>query len=143
MKEDTSLANSISVFAEGLKLEGNIEAINDVRVDGIILGNISSKRKVMVGGTGKIIGNIDANEVCVMGEITGDLHVKGLAKIGSTGKLKGNIVSEKIQIEEGADVEATLTKVGSSQKEERDNSFGKMKELELNKSKPSPMEKVK
>ena len=52
----------------------------------------------MVGPTGKVMGNINANEVCVMGEITGDLHVKDLAKIGSTGIFKETSYQQKSKL---------------------------------------------
>src|SRR5690606_21002094 len=117
IQEEVNLASSISVFADGLKLEGDVESLGDVRVDGYILGNVSSQRKVMIGEKGKITGNIKAQEVYVMGVMTGDIVVEGLAKIGSTGKYKGNIVSAAIEIESGAEVEGTLSKTGSLQKE--------------------------
>jgi len=126
IQEEVNLASSISVFAEGLKLEGDVESLSDVRVDGSILGNVSSQRKVMIGEKGKITGNIRAQEVCVMGVMTGDIVVEGLAKIGSTGKYKGKIVSASIEIEPGADVEGTLSKTGGLQKEE-ENYLKKMK----------------
>src|SRR5690606_3536829 len=117
LQEEANLASSISVFAEGLKLEGDVESLSDVRVDGYILGNVSSQRKVMIGEKGKITGNIKAQEVCVMGEMTGDIVVEGLAKIGANGKFKGNIVSASIQIESGAEVEGTLSKNPNLQNE--------------------------
>jgi cytoskeletal protein CcmA (bactofilin family) len=141
MKEENSSVNSITVLGEGLKLDGNIEAVNDVRVDGVIIGNVSSKKKVMVGATGHVEGSIHANEVCVMGDLKGDLHVVGLVRIGPTGKYKGTIVSAKIQIEEGADVEATITKAKRSQ-EVVGHSVGKTKELDPAKPKSSPIEKL-
>src|SRR5690606_13624277 len=110
-QEEHNLASSISVFAAGLKLKGDVDATNDVRIDGIMEGNISSGRKVMIGASGHLKGNIKAEEVHVMGEMKGDLYAKGLAKVGATGKFNGSIISSQIEIEQGADVEASLTKI--------------------------------
>lgn len=117
IQEEVNLASSISVFAEGLKLEGDVESLSDIRIDGSILGNVISQRKVMIGEKGKITGNIQAQEVCIMGVMTGDIKVEGLAKIGATGKYRGKIVSSSIQIEPGAEVEGTLARAQSAKEE--------------------------
>lgn len=145
MQEEVNLAGSISVFAAGLKLKGDVDAPNDVRIDGTMEGNVSSDRKVMIGATGKIKGNIKAQEVHVMGEMKGDVYAKGLAKIGSTGKFNGSIISAHIEIEQGADIEASLTKireVREMKKEEGSNLLDKIKELGPNHQKSSPKDKI-
>lgn len=144
-QEEYNLASSISVFAAGLKLKGDVEALNDVRIDGTMEGNISSERKVMIGASGKLKGNIKAQEVHVMGEMKGDLYAKGLAKVGSTGKFNGSIISSQIEIEQGADIEASLTKIRAikePKKEEGNNLLDKIKELGPNNSRTLPKDKA-
>jgi cytoskeletal protein CcmA (bactofilin family) len=142
-QEEHNLASSISVFAAGLKLKGDVDAPNDIRIDGFMEGNISSGRKVMIGASGQLKGNIRAEEVHVMGEMKGDLYAKGLAKVGATGKFNGSIISAQIEIEQGADVEASLTKirpVKEIKKEDGINLLDKIKELGPNHSKTIPKE---
>lgn len=127
--EETSTPDSISVFAAGLKVEGDVDATNDLRIDGYVVGNISANKKVLVGGTGKVEGNIYAREVYIMGEVRGDLQVFGLAKIGATGKVRGIIVSAEIQIEPGADVEGTLKKMSLDNKPPIDNALRKTRDF--------------
>lgn len=144
-QDELSLASSISVFAAGLKLKGDIDAPNDVRIDGFMEGNISCGRKVMIGASGQLKGNIKAQEVHVMGEMKGDLYAKGLAKVGATGKFNGSIISSQIEIEQGADVEASLTKirpVKEIKREEGSNLLDKIKELGPTNSKTIPREKT-
>lgn len=144
-QEEYNLASSISVFSAGLKLKGDVDATNDVRIDGTMEGNISSERKVMIGASGKLKGNIKAQEVHVMGEMKGDLYAKGLAKVGATGKFNGSIISSQIEIEQGADIEASLTKirpVKEMKKEDGSNLLDKIKELGPNHSKTIPKEKT-
>lgn len=144
-QEEHSLASSISVFAAGLKLKGDVDAPNDVRIDGIMEGNISCGRKVMIGASGQLKGNIKAQEVHVMGEMKGDLYAKGLAKVGATGKFNGSIISSQVAIEQGADVEASLIKIRAvkePKKEDGNNLLGKIKELGPNNSKTFPREKT-
>lgn len=145
LQEEINLANSISVFAAGLKLKGDVDALSDVRIDGTMEGNLSSTRKVMIGATGKLKGNIKAQEVHVMGEMKGDVYAKGLAKIGSTGKFNGSIISSQIEIEQGADIEASLTKirdVKEIKKDEGNNILDKIKELGPNHLKAIQKDKI-
>lgn len=144
-QDEYNLASSISVFAAGLKLKGDVEAPNDVRIDGTMEGNISSERKVMIGASGILKGNVKAQEVHVMGEMKGDIYAKGLAKVGSTGKFNGSIISSQIEIEQGADIEASLTKirpVKEMKKEDGGNLLDKIKEFGPNHSKIIPKEKT-
>lgn len=144
-QEEYNLASSISVFAAGLKLKGDVDAPNDIRIDGTMEGNVSSERKVMIGATGKLKGNIRAKEVHVMGEMKGDLYAKGLAKVGSIGKFNGSIISSQIEIEQGADIEASLTKIRAVKeikKEEGGNLLDKIKELGPNNLKAVPKDKI-
>ena len=114
---ETSSASSISILGSGLKLVGDLEATNDIRIDGIVLGNISCNKKIMVGETGKVTGDLHAQEVHVMGEVLGDIFSAGPATIGTAATVKGAIISAKIQIDLGADVEGSLTKTGANKEE--------------------------
>lgn len=110
------MASATSVFAAGLNVSGDIEALSDIRIEGDIKGNVTTRKKLIVGTSGYVKGNILAGEVCVMGEVTGDFTILGLAKFTSNAKVRGNIVSQSIEIEEGADMEVTLKRIKPEQK---------------------------
>lgn len=102
-----------SFFAEGFKMIGDLESTCDIRVEGVIEGNISTTKKVVVGKTGHVIGNVKAANLCVMGEFIGDAFVGELAKIEASAYITGNLQSVNFQIEPGATVEANLKKISS------------------------------
>jgi cytoskeletal protein CcmA (bactofilin family) len=104
-------AGSTSFFAESFKMLGNISAENDIRIEGIIHGNVSTSKKIVVGKTGKIIGQVRASHLHVLGEIVGEIYIADLVRIGPSAFVEGCIVSRNIQIEPGAMVEATLKKL--------------------------------
>lgn len=114
--EELNLADSTSFFAKGFKITGNIDANNDVRIDGTVKGNITTTKKVIIGATGSVIGNVDATNISLMGEISGDLKISGLAMIGYTAKINGTITAEKLQIEAGAIIEAEIKRFNSPSK---------------------------
>jgi cytoskeletal protein CcmA (bactofilin family) len=114
--EEIENASATSVFAAGLNVNGDIEAMSDIRIEGDIKGNVTTKKKLIVGTAGYVKGNILAGEVCIMGEVYGDFTVLGLAKFTSNAKVRGNITSQSIEIEEGADMEVTLRRIKLEQK---------------------------
>ncbi|WP_375585460.1 polymer-forming cytoskeletal protein [Cyclobacterium xiamenense] len=111
IQEEMEMASATSVFAPGLSIKGDIEATSDIRIEGDICGNVVTQKKVIVGVSGSVKGDIHASEICVMGEVLGDLFIKGLARFTAEAKMKGTVYSEKIGIEAGADVEVTVSKL--------------------------------
>jgi cytoskeletal protein CcmA (bactofilin family) len=115
--EKLDKAGSTSFFAESFKMLGNISAENDIRIEGIIQGDVSTSKKIVVGKTGQIIGNVKASNLHVLGEIIGEIYISDLVRIGSSAVVNGSIFSRNIQIESGAIVEATLKKLTSTNSE--------------------------
>nr|MBI1230870.1 hypothetical protein [Cytophagales bacterium] len=109
--EKLNKAGNTTFFAETFRMLGNISAENDIRIEGVIHGNVSTSKKIVVGKTGRIIGNVKASDLHVLGEIIGEIHIRDLVRIGSSAIVEGCIVSRNIQIEPGALVEATLKKL--------------------------------
>lgn len=116
-------AGKTSFFAEGLKLNGDVVSDNDVRVDGVIYGNVSTTKKVIVGREGYIFGNVKALNLLVMGDITGEIVVSELVEIESTGSINGKLFFKNLQIDRGALIEATLKRLKKSSFEIDDESI--------------------
>lgn len=112
--EEQSIVDSTSFFAKGVTLEGNINANNDIRIEGTIEGNIKTGKKVIVGTTGSIIGNVNAANIHLMGEVSGDIFISDLARIGETARINGTITADKLQIDPGAIIEAAIKRFSTS-----------------------------
>jgi len=110
IQAEMEMANSTSVFAPGLTIKGDIEAVSDIRIEGDVYGDVTTQKKIIIGISGKVEGDIKASEICVMGEVLGDLFIEGLARFTSEAKMRGKVYSEKIEIESGADMEVLLSK---------------------------------
>jgi cytoskeletal protein CcmA (bactofilin family) len=52
-----AIAGSKLVLAETAVVEGNIQA-DDVMIDGYVKGDIAAKTRVVISGTGRVLGNI-------------------------------------------------------------------------------------
>ncbi len=94
----------VNVIANGTQLEGNIVTSGDIRVDGIVKGNIVSKAKVIVGREGRVEGNVTCANVEIEGHVNAEsLNVSNLLSLKATANMIGNIVTGKIAIEPGAE----------------------------------------
>ena len=74
----------------------------DIRIDGSLKGNLSTKGKVVIGPTGKINGEIICKNSEVSGIIEGKITVSQLLNLKASSKIFGDIVTSKLAIEPGA-----------------------------------------
>ncbi len=101
-KNDATDSASINLIGNGTNITGDIKSNGDVRIDGILTGNITINGKLVVGSTGKIEGNIICQNADISGEIKGKINVSELLILKASAKLVGDIVTGKISIEPNA-----------------------------------------
>ncbi|HEV2388926.1 MAG TPA: polymer-forming cytoskeletal protein [Candidatus Acidoferrales bacterium] len=95
----------MSSIAEGLKIKGEVQGTEDLRVDGEIEGRISLPNAVVViGPKGRVAGDVQAREIVLEGASRGNLVARERVRVAATGKLEGDIAAERVVIEEGARV---------------------------------------
>lgn len=93
----------LNMIVEGSKIIGDIITESNLRIDGEVLGNVSSASKVVVGKTGFIKGNLTCSDADIEGRIEGVLKIEGLLSLRTTANVEGEITTSKFQVEEGAD----------------------------------------
>jgi cytoskeletal protein CcmA (bactofilin family) len=101
-KNNATESASINLIGNGTNITGDIKSNGDVRIDGILHGNISISGKLVVGSTGKIEGNIICQNADISGEIKGKVSVSEMLVLKASAKLVGDIVTGKISIEPNA-----------------------------------------
>ncbi len=95
-------ANKINMISVGTTIEGSINSNENIRFDGNLIGNLTTKGKVFVGQTGKVTGEIRCKNCEVEGVIDGKVVVEELLSLRSMSKLFGEIKTGKLAIEPGA-----------------------------------------
>ncbi|AWG42636.1 hypothetical protein CR532_01265 [Candidatus Borreliella tachyglossi] len=88
--------------------KGELNSNNFIRIDGDFIGAINSTKRVIVGETGRIKSNINANEVVVSGIVLGNIHASNKIKIFGSGCIIGNISCRSIEVEEGAIIDGYM-----------------------------------
>jgi len=90
----------------GLKLEGELVFSGRIRFEGELSGRIRGE-SIVVGDTGVLKGEIQAEEVVCFGKLEGIIRVRHL-DLRSTGFVRGEIFTERLTVEEGARIEGTI-----------------------------------
>jgi len=94
--------NKINMIGVGTSIEGNITSSENIRFDGILVGNLITKGKVFIGQSGKVVGEIRCKNCEVEGVVEGKVVVEELLSLRAMSKLYGDIHTGKLAIEPGA-----------------------------------------
>ena len=96
---DEVKAGSTTIIGAGTTITGNIQSNGDIRIDGILKGNLLSKAKVLVGAEGMVEGDIDGKQADILGKVTGKVKVADLLHLHGKAVIDGDICAAKLQIE--------------------------------------------
>jgi len=97
---DNSNANhSTTLIGAGTTITGNIEAIGDIRIDGILKGNIIARAKVFIGPDCIIEGDLEGEQADILGRVEGRIRVNDLLHIGGKAIILGDIHATKLFME--------------------------------------------
>jgi len=94
--------NAINLIGVGTEIKGDISSNGDIRIDGILQGNLKTKGKVVIGETGSVKGEIKCKNSDVEGSIEGKIHVSELLSLKATSNITGDIIARKLAIEPGS-----------------------------------------
>lgn len=99
---ETETTTAINLIGAGTEITGDVNSNGDIRIDGILTGNLKTAGKVVVGETGRVNGEIDCKNSEVLGEIHGKIKVSDLLSLKATSKIFGDILTKKLAIEPGS-----------------------------------------
>lgn len=90
------------IIASGTRIEGKFTTTEDIRLDGTIIGEVACKKRVVMGKTGKVEGNIETVDSAVRGNVKGEIKVSGTLHLHETAKIDGTIIARKMIVDSGA-----------------------------------------
>ncbi len=91
-----------SLLSKKVKIEGNIQGDEDLRVEGHFKGTIKVVGDFFVGQSGVVEADVEADNIVIQGQITGNVLARKQLEIQSTGQLLGDCQAKSIDIREGA-----------------------------------------
>lgn len=93
---------AINLISNGTEITGDIKSNGDIRIDGLLTGNLTTKGKVVIGPTGKVKGEVYCKNSEVSGAVEGRICVSQLLTLKTDSKISGDIITFKLSIEPGA-----------------------------------------
>ena len=94
--------DKLNRIVDGALIKGDITVITSIRIDGTVEGNINCAAKLVLGESGKIVGNILSQNAEIEGHIEGEMVIQDRLVLKSAARIIGNIDTQSIIIEEGA-----------------------------------------
>jgi cytoskeletal protein CcmA (bactofilin family) len=105
----------------GTMIKGDITTDGDFRIDGVLVGSIQCKGKIVIGQTGSIDGNIVCQNADISGKVKAQIQVEQLLILKSTAELTGDVTTDKLSIEPGAKFSGSCDMDGGLLKKNRPN----------------------
>jgi cytoskeletal protein CcmA (bactofilin family) len=87
---------------EGTKISGNLGGTGHSIILGEVEGDCNLAGTLVVGETGRWVGNINAKSIVIAGTVEGEIVADEKLEILSTAKIKGTICAKTLAIAEGA-----------------------------------------
>jgi len=96
-----------SILAPGTKIKGDISSDTDLRLDGVMEGNIVTEGKVILGSASSIMGNITCSNAEISGAVKGNVMAPEQLSLKSQSRIDGTITTSTLIIESGAILNGT------------------------------------
>jgi cytoskeletal protein CcmA (bactofilin family) len=91
---ETPGSKTLTIIAEGVKIEGKIYSKGSTRIDGYVIGEIISEKEFIIGKEGKVEANVKTCNAVIAGSFKGEMISAGEVEITATGKFLGNLVQK-------------------------------------------------
>lgn len=102
MAKNEGSAFSTNLITSGTVITGDITCDSDMRIDGVLSGNLTAKGKIVIGKTGNVKGEIVCQNCDIEGKVEGKITIKDLLSLRATAKFLGDMITSKLAIEPGA-----------------------------------------
>jgi cytoskeletal protein CcmA (bactofilin family) len=106
MRPGTTGTQGVSLISRALKITGQLESTEDIRIDGEIEGDVRGV-SVTVGNGARIKGTVHGDAVELAGTVDGRIEAKKVILTG-TARMTGDVVHQDIKIESGAFIDGHL-----------------------------------
>jgi cytoskeletal protein CcmA (bactofilin family) len=101
-----SHTGGVSVISKALKITGQLESTEDIRIDGEVDGDVRAA-SVTVGNNARVKGTVYGESVELAGTVEGKIEAKKVV-LTSTARMSGDVVHQDIRIESGAFIDGHL-----------------------------------
>lgn len=108
-KKNPEQAQASNRILIGTEIEGDMKSNGDIRIDGVVKGNVNISGKLVIGEKGKVEGEVICANATVSGLLKGRAEVKELLTLTETAVVKGDVITGKLAVEPGAELSGTCS----------------------------------
>ncbi len=108
-REQETLSHNINRISQGTEIIGTINTTGDIRIDGVLEGNLSSKGRVVIGETGRVKGELNCRFIDVWGTFEGTMSVAETTNMKAMASVTGDLKTNKLCIEIGSKFNGTCS----------------------------------
>ncbi|MFT4613944.1 MAG: cytoskeletal protein CcmA (bactofilin family) [Bacteroidia bacterium] len=116
-KPGSGVAGGTTLISHDTTVVGELRFAGNLDVEGLVKGNIiaesGAQALVRVVGKGRVEGEIRAPYVVINGIVQGDVHASRQLELAPKGQVNGNVYYSTVEMAAGAEVNGSLTHVGS------------------------------
>lgn len=112
------LSDVVSIVAPGMTIQGDVMCDGTIRVEGKIEGSVKATKSVVIGKSGRVIGDVDTQDVVIGGTVVGTVAAASRVELQETCKIEGDIRSRRVKLEEGGRIEGRLYMSAKTAEEE-------------------------
>lgn len=101
-KSTDDLSNTSNIIGRETVLQGSIESIGNIRIEGKVFGNAKARAKFVMGTEAYVDGNVVARNAEVAGKIKGNIEIAEVLILKPSAVINGDILTNKLVVEPGA-----------------------------------------
>ena len=102
-----------SLIAESSRIEGHLNFSEGLRIDGTILGNITSPEDVpsilVISQTAVVTGEIHADHIIINGEVNGPVYARVMLELQPKARIHGDVHYVALEMHQGALIAGQLS----------------------------------
>ena len=106
-KSYTDLLGKTNRIVEGTTIKGDIISQADFRLDGELVGNFTTKGKIVIGPAGSVTGDIKCKNADIEGKFNGKIEVAEVLNVKAKAHIIGEVITGRLSVEPGAEFSAS------------------------------------
>ena len=97
-------------IGKSISIKGNVTGNEDTVIEGRVDGHVELKNHhLTVGPNGEVKGEISAKQCTIVGTVEGNVTAAERIEVADTGRVEGDLASPRLLIQEGAQVNGSIS----------------------------------
>ncbi len=103
MKNISLGKDAVTIISTGVVIEGKLRSDGNVRMDGIINGDLNAIGNITIGEHGQVNGQVTGQTITLGGKVFGSINAEEKVILETKSVLKGDLITKILIVEEGAE----------------------------------------